>query len=115
MIRKTALLATAVALIVSSGCAARAANQRVEEYRAALDPVVGSATTTMFLDRWGPPQARETIEGRLIWTYNRAYGSRVWAAPIGRTVVAQSVESFDRVVLQFQGGVLVNWQAYVQR
>lgn len=103
-----------------SGCAQMAANSRLGEIRKELDPKVGTATDEQMAHEWGPPDKRETIGASEYWTYAHSYGARstttAYATGNGTAMAnGQTIDRFDRVVLEFKDGVLVDWRANVQR
>lgn len=103
-------LAIVVWLIIGislTGCALRAQQQRSDELRNLLVPLVDKgATHEEIIQKLGAPQKRETFGSLEVWTYHMSYGQRgnFYVSPndqYGTYGNARSYELFDLITLTF--------------
>jgi hypothetical protein len=112
-------LSGAALLLLFLACGYEDPEVKLDEYRRKLDKHVGHASDAEFVHSWGPPDKRDAIAGSEFWTYYFDHGTRTtaFAQQLGSGAVANgsSVNQYDKVVLEFQGGVFKGWRAKVQR
>ena len=110
-----------ICVLLLAGCAQMAVNNRLKEYQALLDPMIGTATTTDIVRQFGAPRDRQTVGSLEVWTYHQPFGTRgaAYVSPYnqyGTYAATHTHEVYDRLSLTFNAtGVLDSWHAYVQR
>jgi hypothetical protein len=94
--------------IGSAACAPPVSQARLVELRRELDPKVGVATDQDIARAWGPPDSRLPRGVVEYWTYVRPYTTPA-------TADSPAVTTNDRIVLEFRGGILLDWRINRQR
>jgi len=108
-------------LVLVAACAQMAVKNRIKEYKALLNPMVGTATQPDIVRQFGAPQDRQTITSIEVWTYYQSFGTRggAYVSPYnqyGAYATTQAHEVYDRLTFTFNAaGVLESWRVYVQR
>ncbi len=103
-------------LIIFNGCAQIAVQNRLQEYKDRIDPLLGSNKEKIILT-FGMPTERNTIEGMEVWIYFKSYGQRgnVYAPSYGYNISGSSWESYDKLTFYFKNDKFIKWDSYVQR
>ena len=116
----------AILLTIFVGCAQIQVNNRLQEYKVMLDPMIGVATMDDIATRFGVPVRTVKLGSSEVWEYHKSFGVRGTANAYtptsynqyGVSTFAQgrSHEVYDKVTVTFDNsGILKNWNAYVQR
>lgn len=92
-----------------------------------LDPLLGKSQKEVVLTI-GEPTGESEVVGLKVWEYYHSYGRRGMASTAGNgyaygygvvsanaNTVSDQWESFDYVRLYFEKGVLIKWDANIQR
>ena len=98
-----------------ASCAQMATEDRLADIRADLDPQIGHSTKQQIAQHYGPPDQTFDTGSSQFWTYVKDYGSKHVGVVSGHTYIGHSRARYDRIILEFQGEVLANWKADVQR
>jgi len=113
--------AVALVVLLLASCAQIAADNRVKEYEALLNPMVGTATREDIARQFGAPYDRQSVGSIEIWTYRQSFGARghAYVSPYnqyGTYGTAHSREVYDNLSFTFNSlGILESWRVYVQR
>ena len=104
--------------LIFVGCAHMQIQQRKRELEAALNPLLGKSKEMVVLSI-GLPVHIDTIGQLEAYQYYRRYGTRsnVWISPNEYFIYggAQSWEAYDKVNVYFKDGIMIKWDAYIQR
>ena len=103
-----------------SGCAQIQANNRAQEYKALIEPGLGTATREQVVQLWGLPTRKSNIGNLEIWEYHLSFGTRGGAYTsynqYSASSFARSHEVYDQVTFTFNSsGILIAYKVYVQR
>jgi hypothetical protein len=99
-------------------CAHVQVQQRQNEIKALIDPLLGKSRADVVL-ALGVPTSTKVIGGLEVYQYYRSYGTRSNALiapdPYLTTAAARSWEAYDIINTYFKDGIMVKWDGYVQR
>jgi len=114
------------AILWLTGCASIRQQNRLNQYKAMLDPAMGSMTEQQAAETFGIPQEQETVGDEDFWHYHESFGVRGYGVgltpnpynPYLQTTVTSTGgrEVYDDFTLIFDSNkVLKSWRASVQR
>lgn len=105
-----------LALLIFSGCAQIAVNNRLDELKETLNPLIGKATQEDMVRMFGLPGRKEKIGNTEYWYIKISYGVAGSATPLFGSVYSNAREKYDEIVLGFNDKEILNSaRFYVQR
>ncbi len=100
------------------GCARIQVQQRKSELKSMLNPLLGKSKEDVVL-AIGVPTHTQWIGDLEVYQYYQSYGTRgnMWVAPnkYFSTANAGTWKAYDKINIYFKNGIMVKWDAYVQR
>lgn len=105
-----------VLLFVLSGCTQIAVNNRLNELKESVNPLIGKATQEEMIRMFGLPGREEKIGDMEYWYFKISYGVTGSATPLFGSVYSNARERYDEIILGFNDkGILNSARFYVQR
>ena len=114
------ILIATILVALLAGCAQIQANNRAQEYKAKIEPGLGTATREQVVQLWGLPTRKLNIGDLEIWEYHFSFGTRGGAYTsynrYSASSFGRSYEVYDQVTFTFNSsGILTSYKVYVQR
>lgn len=115
------LLALLCGVCAVCGCGHADYQEILAAYGSHLDPAVAEGAGEQAVVRgWGLPDQKETIGDAEFWVYFRnvrgVANGHGYTDALGITrVSAESAKQYDKIVMEFHGGILVGWHGEIRR